>query len=124
ATAAVATAVTTLTRSAWTGVRVACKAAAQARGSAGTTQARVPTSSVTQPPQQLGVAGPQLEMDALRERRRDGDHESEVEQRAELDDVGQPAGDRDGEQGDAVLGHDQPEQLHERRAARDGDRDA
>ncbi len=92
-------------------------------GSAGTSQTRVGTRSVTKAPQELGVAGAELAVDPLRERRRDRHDQGEVEERPELDHVGQASGHGDREQGEPVLGDDQPEQLEQDRPAGDHDRD-
>ena len=79
-------------------------------------QSRRPRSSSVSPvPSSLWIL--------VRERGRDGDDDSEVEQRPELDDVGQPAGHRDRQQRHPVLGDDQPEQLEQDGTARDDDRD-
>src|SRR5438045_1874582 len=98
AVAAVMVAAARLRRSAWTGVRAIATSSAHASATAGTSAARIPIASVTKASQQLGVARAELTVDAVRECRRDGHDEGEVEQRAELDHVRQPARDRDGKQ--------------------------
>src|SRR3954451_3443378 len=109
----VRTAAPRLSPSAWRGVRASSTSRAPAMGRAGTSQASVGTSSVTQTPQQLGVPRAELAVDPLREHGGDGDDQGEVEERAQLDDVRQTAGDRHGEEREAVLGNDHTQELEQ-----------
>ena len=102
----------------------AARGPCRASGSAGTHSASVGTRLVTQPPAaarcrrcpcRVWIAWANAAATVTTSARSNSG--------AELDHVGEPSGNRDGEQREAVLGHQQPDQLEQDRAPRDDDRD-